>query len=243
MDLENITATASHLAEFERKMAQLYQEGKVAGPAHFCAGNEEQLIRIFRGLRPGEYVRSSERHVYSREVLMEKKLVEVYSSVDEKSPIFHGIRPNDWVFASYRSHSHALLKGMPETWLAQQITEGKSMYPISREYNFITSAIVPGHIPIAMGTALGFKRRGDLYHVWAFCGDMAAETGIFEEVTKYADHFKLPITFVIEDNGKSVDTPTLKVWGGQSPLRRANTIRYVYDLKVPHQGVGKEVGF
>lgn len=243
MDLENIAETAEELISFEREIAQLCKEGKINGPVHFCIGNEEQLIKIFRGLRSGDYIYSPNRNKYSREEMIEKKYIEIHDSAREEHPIFRGIQKEDWIFNSYRNHPHALLHGIPKDWLKQRIIEGKSMYPINKEYNFVTSAIVPGHLSQAVGAAWGIKLRKEPYHVWAFCGDMAAETGTFEECTKYSENFKLPITFVIEDNGKSVDTPTLTVWNGQSQLRRANTIRYVYELAVPHQGVGKEVGF
>jgi len=55
-----------------------------------------------------------------------------------------------------------------------------------KEYNFFTSAIVGGILPIALGTAMGAKLKGLEENVWAFVGDMAAEMGVFDECTKYA---------------------------------------------------------
>ena len=72
---------------------------------------------------------------------------------------------------------------------------------------------------------------------------MAAETGVFYEVTKYAANHNLPLTFVVEDNGLSVDTPTESVWNGYDFNIGSNTVRYAYKSEVPHQGIGKEVGF
>lgn len=243
MDLENIIDTVAELVDFEREMAVAYKEGRVNGPAHFSVGNEEQLIKIFRGLRKEDIIYREKNDEYPRDAMVRDKLIEVSYELNSKHPIYQGIKKDDWVFASYRSHIHALLKGATKDWLKEIITSGKSMYPISRDYKLVTSAIVPGHIPIATGTAIAVKRDNKPYHVWAFCGDMAAETGIFEECTKYAQNFDLPITYVIEDNAKSVDTPTFTVWNGQSRPKRRNTIMYSYELDVPHQGVGKEVGF
>ena len=110
-------------------------------------------------------------------------------------------------------------------------------------YNIVTTAIVPGQVSIALGAAMGVKLKGIDSHIWAFCGDMAAETGIFHECTKYARGHALPITFVVEDNSLSVDTPTTVVLGGTSPITGNNIIKYSYKSGVPHQGVGKEVGF
>ena len=44
------------------------------------------------------------------------------------SKIFQYIGRNDWLFSSWRNHSHALLHGMSEKKLYNQIINGKSMY-------------------------------------------------------------------------------------------------------------------
>jgi pyruvate dehydrogenase E1 component alpha subunit len=241
MNLRDLESAKQQLIDFERDIALLCKSGKINGPAHLTHGNEEQLVKIFRGLKIGDYIcdKSSE---YSREHLQNEKLVEV---PDNPNPaIFRGVQENDWVCASYRSHYHALLKGISPEWLREQIISGKSMEIYSKEHKFLTSGIVPGQIPIALGIAQGLKINGsENGRVWAFCGDMAAESGIFYECVKYADNHDLPITFVVEDNGLSVDTPTEVVWGGLESNLRRNTMRYVYSSGIPHQGVGKEVGF
>jgi TPP-dependent pyruvate/acetoin dehydrogenase alpha subunit len=139
--------------------------------------------------------------------------------------IFKHIGDNDWVCSTHRSHYHALLKGVPPKLVKKEILAGHSITLNFREYKFITSAIVGGIIPIAVGLALAGER------VWCFVGDMASETGIFHESIKYATGQNLPITFVVEDNGMSVDTPTDKVW------------RYSYQRVRPHQGSGRWVSF
>ena len=77
--------------------------------------------------------------------------------------------------------------------------------------------------------------------MWVFVGDMAAETGAFHECTKYAARHDLPITFVIEDNELSTNTPTQVVWGQHRSKR--NIIRYKYKRRVPHVGIGQWVSF
>ena len=41
---------------------------------------------------------------------------------------------------------------------------------------------------------------------------MTYETGVFYECYKYAKNFRLPIKFIVEDNGLSTNTPTKKAW-------------------------------
>lgn len=240
-NLENIEESSTKLEEFEKELGKLSSEGKIKGPVHFSRGNEFQLIKIFRGLREGDYLLESEKNNVE-DIIKSKKIVFPFQ-LSSNHPIFRGIKNSDWICTSYRNHYHALLKGINEEFIKKEVIEGKSMHICSKEKKFITSAIVPGHLPVALGIALAIKKKGLNEHVWAFCGDMASETGVFEECTKYAENYKLPITFIVEDNGLSVDTPTEKTWGGRRKLIRSNTIRYFYKSLVPHQGIGKEVGF
>lgn len=165
--------------------------------------------------------------------------------------IFKKIRSDDWVFSTWRSHYHALLRGIPKDKLKEEILKGNSITLCFPEYRFFTSAIVGGIVPIAVGTALAIKKKDENRHVWCFVGDMTAEAGIFYENAKYADLHKLPITFIVEDNGESVGTPTDVTWGYDRTKKkpdylnqgRTNIIYYQYKKKWPHVGAGKWVTF
>ena len=168
--------------------------------------------------------------------------------------IFKGIRPQDWVFCSWRSHYHALLKGIPPEQLKKDILDGRSMFINSQEHKFFSSAIAGGICPIAVGVAMGIKRQNNKDKVYCFVGDMTAEMGIFHECAKYAFNFDLPIIFYIEDNGVSVGTPTKVAWGktgltnyGYERIDSDETheaFRYRYKKeKWPHVGCGTIVIF
>ena len=159
--------------------------------------------------------------------------------------IFKNIKKIDWVFSSWRSHYHCLLKGVGKEILMKDIQNGKSITLCYPEEKIYTSAIVGGIVPIALGCALGIKRRGGGEEVYLFIGDMTAETGTVSEAYKYAINKKLPITFVIEDNSKSVCTNTNNVWGIKDPSLKGKpkVIYYSYDLPWPHAGAGVRVQF
>lgn len=157
--------------------------------------------------------------------------------------IFQDVRPQDWVFSTHRNHYHALLKGIDPKWLKDEIMNGRSMSIMSPEHRFFTSSIVAGVLPIALGVALGIARSGADERVWCFVGDMAASTGIFHEVAQYAKGHDLPITFVVEDNGFSSDTPTEVVWGQCSYYTQPKFLRYKYQRKEAHVGAGTWVTF
>ncbi|KKN63743.1 hypothetical protein LCGC14_0498470 [marine sediment metagenome] len=150
--------------------------------------------------------------------------------------IFQQVKPDDWVFSTHRSHHHALLKGIPREWLKAEIIAGHSITLNNAEYHFFTSAIVGGILPIAVGVAMTGQR------VWCFVGDMAAETGVFNECLKYARGHGLPIKFVVEDNGLSVQTPTREVWGSVPSVVDEDEY-YQYNPTWPHQSTGKNVIF
>lgn len=172
----------------------------------------------------------------------EEQLIDIFKKIDR----------NDWVFSNWRSHYHALLHGIDKEWLKKEILKGNSITINYPEQHFFSSALVGGTLPIALGTALALKLKGSARKVWVFVGDMGAETGIFHECLKYAQNHDLPVNFVIEDNRKSVGTPTQTVWGlkevGQSNSHvkkiAPKLYRYSYiKNKYPHVGAGKWVTF
>jgi TPP-dependent pyruvate/acetoin dehydrogenase alpha subunit len=161
---------------------------------------------------------------------------------DELINIFEKIKPSDWVFSAWRNHYHALLHGIPKDYVLSEIRDGRSMNFNSPEHRFFSSAIVGGIAPIAVGVAAALKRDNQTNHVWCFVGDMAATLGIYHESQKYAIRNDLPITFVIEDNGVSCNSPTSLCWG-EDVSKEIRSIRYSYERKYPHVGVGRFVQF
>jgi len=161
--------------------------------------------------------------------------------------IFKNVGKNDWVFTTWRSHYHCLLKGVPPHELKYDIVSGKSITLNYPKYRILSSAIVGGILPIALGVAWSIKRHCIKEHVWVFVGDMTARTGIFNECGRYALGHDLPVTIVVEDNGLSVCTPTLDVWDEKEneTIYVEDYEYYEYDLKShwPHAGAGKRVQF
>lgn len=189
----------------------------------------------------------------------ETNVAEVFNSGVIKSPVhlydgnekqiinvFENICDEDWIFCTWRSHYQCLLKGVPPEILMNDIKAGKSITLCYPEYKIYSSAIVTGSIPISTGVAMDIKRKNQKNHVWCFVGDMASETGTFFENYKYALNHDLPITFVIEDNNKSVCTDTRKVWNTNLLTFNQDSekiIYYNYQSRYPHAGAGKRIQF
>lgn len=156
--------------------------------------------------------------------------------------IFKGVSREDWVFSTYRSHYHALLHGIPRDWLMKEIIAGRSMTIASPDHRFMSSAIVGGCLPIAVGVAWAIKKCSLGERVWCFVGDMAAMSGAFREAINYVRGHDLPCEFVIEDNGVSCDSPTEECWGRDFNDNFYDFVHhYHYKRTYPHSGIGKYV--
>jgi len=171
---------------------------------------------------------------------------------DELISIFQKYYSNgDFVFSTWANHLHAILAGIPKDKIKDRILEGESMAMNFPEYNFYTSAIVGGIIPIAVGVAKGLK----FGKVLCFIGDMAFRSGIAHESIMYSVLNDLPIIFIVEDNDKSVGTPTEEAWGKvggvvgnlvnfyNSYCESTKVYSYKYTSRFAHSGVGTFVSF
>lgn len=187
--------TKQELIDFENHIGDLYLDNKLPFLFHLSGGNENQLIEIFKN-----------------------------------------IRPNDYVISNHRSHYHALLHGIPPETVEDRILNGRSMFIYDRVRNFFCSAIIGGTPAIAVGIAWALKRKGSDQKVWCFIGDGTEDNGHTYEAVRYADGFDLPVTFVIENNNRSVESTNEERWGSTADYawNSSRVIKYKYDITYPH---------
>jgi pyruvate dehydrogenase E1 component alpha subunit len=120
------------------------------------------------------------------------------------------LRPDDYVFATYRGHHHAMARGAtPLECLAEMMSKdaglchakGGSMHLTKASAGMLGSyAIVGAHLPIAAGAAWSAKLRGTGQVAVAFFGDGATNIGAFHEALNLAAVWALPVLFVCENN-------------------------------------------
>ena len=170
-----------------------------------------------------------------------------YGNEAQMIEVFRDVRPEDWVCCSWRSHYQCLLKGVPPEKVREEIIAGRSISLCFPEYRVVSSAIVGGIVPIAVGIAMGLKRQNLPGRVHCFMGDMTSESGIAYECVKYSTNHKLPIRFIVEDNQKSVCTDTRETWNQPGLTYEKNShplvVYYSYQTKYPHAGAGVRVQF
>jgi acetoin:2,6-dichlorophenolindophenol oxidoreductase subunit alpha len=127
------------------------------------------------------------------------------------------LRPDDYVFATYRGHHHAIARGAsPESCLAELMSKatgickakGGSMHLTKADSGMLGSyAIVGAHLPMAAGAAWSAQLRGTEQVAVAFFGDGATNIGAFHEALNLAAVWRLPVLFICENNFYMEYTP------------------------------------
>jgi pyruvate dehydrogenase E1 component alpha subunit len=137
------------------------------------------------------------------------------------------LREDDYVFATYRGHHHAIARGAtPEECLAELMSKatgickakGGSMHLTKADRNMLGSyAIVGAHLPMAAGAAWSAMLRGSGQVAVAFFGDGATNIGAFHEALNLAAVWKLPVIFICENNLYMEYTPIGSVTAVANP--------------------------
>jgi pyruvate dehydrogenase E1 component alpha subunit len=124
-------------------------------------------------------------------------------------------KDDKWITA-YRDHAHPLALGTdPKAVMAELfaketgISKGKggSMHIFDKEHNFFGGhGIVGGQIPLGAGIAFAEKYNKTKNLCMCYMGDGAVRQGAFHEALNQAMLWKLPVVFVIENNGYAMGT-------------------------------------
>jgi len=137
------------------------------------------------------------------------------------------LRSDDYVFATYRGHHHAMARGATaEECLAELMSKatglcrakGGSMHLTKAARGMLGSyAIVGSHLPMAVGAAWSAKLRRSGQVAVAFFGDGATNIGAFHEALNLAAIWTLPVLFVCENNLYMEYTPIAAVTAATNP--------------------------
>jgi len=137
----------------------------------------------------------------------------------------------DFIVPQHRDLGMHLTRGTsPRAVMCQWLARGNSP-TLGRDGQLhigdIHHGIVPSismlgeSLPVACGVALTMKMRKHSTIVMAPCGDGATSTGPFHEALNFAAVQKLPIVFIIENNGYAYSTPTYKEFAIENLSDRA----------------------
>ena len=147
---------------------------------------------------------------------------------------------NDHVITAYRDHGHALAVGMDMKACMAELFgkatgcskgKGGSMHFFAPDKNYWGGhGIVGGQTPLGLGLAFGLKYKGLRGCCLCYLGDGAINQGTFHESLNLAALFKLPVIYVIENNGYSMGTSQQRSSSFQETLaKRAEGYNMAWD--------------
>jgi len=144
-------------------------------------------------------------------------------------------RGDKWITA-YRDHAQPLVLGTsPNAVMAELMGKetgcskgkGGSMHIFDKENNFFGGhGIVGGQIPLGAGIAFAEKYNKTGKLCICMMGDGAVRQGAFHEALNMAMTWKLPVIFVIENNGYAMGTSVERT----SNVRDLHTLGESYDI-------------
>jgi pyruvate dehydrogenase E1 component alpha subunit len=122
----------------------------------------------------------------------------------------------DYIVGNHRSHGYMLAKGSKASLLMAEIFgkstgtnggKGGSMHVSDISVGSVgATGIVGSGLPIACGSAFSSKFKNDGKISCVFFGDGASNEGVFHECLNLAAVWKLPVIFLLENNGVAVTT-------------------------------------
>ena len=162
--------------KLEDKASALYIQQKIRGFLHLYNGQEAILAGCREAIDPSK-----------------DKMITAYRN--HVQPIAMGVEPKH-VMAELMGKITGCSKG-----------NGGSMHMFSKEYNFFGGhGIVGGQIPLGAGLAFADKYNGSDAVTLCFMGDGAVRQGSLHETFNLAMLWKLPVIFIVENNGYAMGT-------------------------------------
>lgn len=127
------------------------------------------------------------------------------------------LRKEDFITSTHRGHGHILAKGGdPKLVMAELFGKesgycrgrGGSMHVTDAKLGILgANGIVGAGFPIACGSAIASRNRGENTVTACFFGDGATNHGTFHESLNMAAVWKLPVVFICENNGYGISVP------------------------------------
>ncbi|HXB13410.1 MAG TPA: pyruvate dehydrogenase (acetyl-transferring) E1 component subunit alpha [Bacteroidia bacterium] len=140
------------------------------------------------------------------------------------------IRPDDNIITAYRDHAHPIAKGTDPKYIMAELFakstgcskgKGGSMHMFDVKNRFFGGhGIVGGQIPLGTGIAFADQYNKKDRVTLCYMGDGAVRQGAFHEALNMAMLWKLPVIFMIENNGYAMGTS----------VERTSNVKDLYEL-------------
>ncbi len=195
------------VARFEvRRRAYLSLEGQPLVPLPEFALDRQELVSLYRGMHMTRALdqkavalqRTGRLGTYAVALGQEAVLVGVASAM----------RSDDVMFPTYRDNGALMWRGVaPEEILTYWGGDERGSLFAASPGDFPISVPVGSHAPHATGAAYAFKLRGERRVAVCMIGDGATSKGEVYEAMNFAGIHKLPVVFVISNNGWAISVP------------------------------------
>lgn len=162
--------------KFEDKCSALYIQQKIRGFLHLYNGQEAVLAGAMAAIDPKK-----------------DKMITAYRN--HVQPIAMGMDPK-YIMAELFGKNTGCSKG-----------KGGSMHMFSKEYNFFGGhGIVGAQVPMGAGIAFADQFNDNGGVTLCYMGDGAVRQGAVHEAMNMAMLWKLPVIFIVENNGYAMGT-------------------------------------
>ncbi|MDT9725048.1 pyruvate dehydrogenase (acetyl-transferring) E1 component subunit alpha [Xylanibacillus composti] len=132
------------------------------------------------------------------------------------------LRQDDFICPGYRDMPQLVWHGLPmyQAFLYSRGHQQGGRIP--EDVNVLMPQIIIGaQIVQAAGVAMGLKKRGTDRVAITYTGDGGSSQGDFYEGMNFAGAFKLPVIFVVQNNGYAISTPFSKQTASESIAHKA----------------------
>lgn len=177
--------------------------------------DKESALSIFKDMQRIRKMEEESARLYTEEKI--RGFLHLYIGEEAiASTIIPLLEKGDQIFATYREHAHALIRGVSMKKIFAEMFgkktgcskgRGGSMHLFDTSHAFYGgNAIVAGHVPLAVGVALANKMQKNNLISVCFFGEGAIAEGVFHESINIASLWKLPILFICENNYYAMGT-------------------------------------
>jgi len=205
------------------------EERSAMEPSRALQLNREELLRAYRQMRT---IREFEERVHTEfSSGAIPGFVHLYAGEEAVAVgVCMHLTERDCIASTHRGHGHCIAKGCDVKGMMAEIFgradglcggKGGSMHIADIAKGMLgANGIVGGGAPLACGAALAAKTLKTGGVAVAFGGDGASNQGTTAESMNLATVWKLPVIFVLEDNGYAESTASSWSIGGDA-LKRA----------------------
>ncbi|QHW34530.1 pyruvate dehydrogenase (acetyl-transferring) E1 component subunit alpha [Paenibacillus rhizovicinus] len=134
----------------------------------------------------------------------------------------YALNKDDFVCPGYRDMPQIVWHGLPlyQAFLYSRGHQHGGQVP-EGVHVLMPQIIIGAQILHATGVAMAFKKKGEKRVAITYTGDGGSSEGDFYEGLNFAGAFKLPVIYVVQNNGYAITTPFAKQTAAQSIAHKA----------------------